>query len=289
MFGSAHKAAAPAWTPRTWAVPENTWLYELSVDWRTPLVVAAIYAAAVTWASRRVAARGPQPPTDRRAWSLFRAATVAHNVLLALFSLKTFVETAPAMARALFGSATLYNWFCDVGDAQNDTSIAFWTWVFYLSKYYELLDTAILLAKGRPSSFLQTYHHAGAILSMWMLTVTRAYGAWVFVVFNSFIHTLMYSYYTLTCLGYAPSWKRTMTQMQIAQFFIGLPIAVAYILIPGCIRHDPRRNRLAGMLGISGRASHVLALVVNFAYVAYLIVLFLDFSRRTYAAKKKSA
>lgn len=36
-----------------------------------------------------------------------------------------------------------------------------------MSKFYEVLDTVIILLKGRPSSLLQSYHHAGAMMSMW--------------------------------------------------------------------------------------------------------------------------
>jgi len=35
--------------------------------------------------------------------------------------------------------------------------------LFYLSKYYEFVDTIILVVKRKPVSVLQTYHHAGAV------------------------------------------------------------------------------------------------------------------------------
>jgi len=38
--------------------------------------------------------------------------------------------------------------------------------VYYLSKYYELLDTVLQLLKGRPPPhfFLHTYHHATVLV-----------------------------------------------------------------------------------------------------------------------------
>jgi hypothetical protein len=40
-----------------------------------------------------------------------------------------------------------------------------WATVFYVSKYYEFIDTWILVLKNsdgtKPPSFLQKYHHAG--------------------------------------------------------------------------------------------------------------------------------
>jgi hypothetical protein len=69
----------------------------------------------------------------------------------------------------------------------------YYGWIFYLSKFYEVLDTFIILAKGKPSSTLQTYHHAGAMICMWAGMRYMAVPIWVFVVYNSFIHTLMVS------------------------------------------------------------------------------------------------
>lgn len=48
-----------------------------------------------------------------------------------------------------------------------EEGLAFYGWLFYLSKFYEVVDTAIIIAKGKKSSLLQTYHHAGAMICMW--------------------------------------------------------------------------------------------------------------------------
>jgi hypothetical protein len=69
--------------------------------------------------------------------------------------------------------------------------LAFYGWFFYLSKFYEVFDTLIILAKGKRSSTLQTYHHAGAMLCMWAGIRYMSPPIWMFVFVNSFIHTLM--------------------------------------------------------------------------------------------------
>lgn len=66
----------------------------------------------------------------------------------------------------------------------------FW---FYLSKFYEVLDTFIILAKGKRSQTLQTYHHAGAMMCMWAGIRYMSPPIWMFVFVNSFIHTVMVS------------------------------------------------------------------------------------------------
>jgi hypothetical protein len=80
--------------------------------------------------------------------------------------------------------------FTQTGRIWNE-GLNYYGWIFYLSKFYEVLDTFIILAKGKPSSTLQTYHHAGAMICMWAGMRYMAIPIWVFVVYNSFIHTLM--------------------------------------------------------------------------------------------------
>lgn len=78
----------------------------------------------------------------------------------------------------------------DLGRLWNE-GLAYMGWFFYLSKFYEVLDTAILLAKGKRSGTLQTYHHAGAMMCMWAGIRFMSPPIWMFVFVNSGIHTLM--------------------------------------------------------------------------------------------------
>lgn len=78
----------------------------------------------------------------------------------------------------------------DLGRVWNE-GLAFWGWIFYLSKYYEVLDTAIIIMKGKRSSTLQTYHHAGAMLSMWSGIRYMSPPIWMFALVNSGIHAMM--------------------------------------------------------------------------------------------------
>ena len=78
----------------------------------------------------------------------------------------------------------------DVGRLWNE-GLAFWGWLFYVSKFYEVIDTAIILAKGKRSATLQTYHHAGAMLCMWAGIRYMSPPIWMFVFINSAIHAMM--------------------------------------------------------------------------------------------------
>lgn len=120
----------------------------------------------------------------------------------------------------------------DVGRLWNE-GLAFWGWVFYVSKFYEVIDTFIILAKGKRSATLQTYHHAGAMLCMWAGIRYMSPPIWMFVFINSFIHAMMYTYFTLSALGYRvpQGLKRFLTTLQIAQFVFGATYAAAHLFV----------------------------------------------------------
>ncbi|WQF75700.1 Putative ELO family protein [Colletotrichum destructivum] len=111
--------------------------------------------------------------------------------------------------------------------------LAFYGWIFYLSKFYEVLDTFIILAKGKLSSTLQTYHHAGAMMCMWAGMRYMSAPIWMFVLVNSFIHAMMYTYYTITAFNIRVPMaiKRTLTTLQITQFLVGATYAMAHSFV----------------------------------------------------------
>lgn len=78
----------------------------------------------------------------------------------------------------------------DLGRIWNE-GLAYYGFFFYLSKLYEVVDTAIILAKGKESSNLQTYHHAGAMLCLWTGIRYMSPPIWMFTFINSGLHTLM--------------------------------------------------------------------------------------------------
>jgi hypothetical protein len=81
---------------------------------------------------------------------------------------------------------------------------------FYLSKYVEFADTVFLLVTNKEVITLHYFHHLFAafgmsfdlytsmfclLLDMWILHVAQHDSIWIFVFFNSAIHTFMYFYY----------------------------------------------------------------------------------------------
>ena len=75
----------------------------------------------------------------------------------------------------------------------------FWSYIYYLSKYYELLDTLLQMARGRPPPHfvLHVYHHACVLMMAWAwceYQQTLQFGG---LIFNTAVHVVMYLYFFL--------------------------------------------------------------------------------------------
>merc|ERR1712167_407455 len=95
-----------------------------------------------------------------------------------------------------------------------------WSYIYYVSKYYELLDTMLQLTKsGRPPFFfMHTYHHSIVVVMSWLWLEYAMSLQFIAVLFNVFVHTVMYLYFALAARGIRPWWKRHVTTLQIIQF-----------------------------------------------------------------------
>jgi hypothetical protein len=142
--------------------------------------------------------------------------TIVHSFALCVYSGWTCYNVSSIMSTAYNGltGKGLGTWeafmvmSCDTdGALWQDANLGFWVSHFYLSKYWEFLDTWILYLTGKKPMLLQTYHHAGVVFIMWSFVVTRNTSCgMVITLLNSGIHTVMYAYYTLTALKW-PSYQ----------------------------------------------------------------------------------
>jgi hypothetical protein len=80
--------------------------------------------------------------------SLFRGWIAVHNALLALYSGITVFYTWPIVIEHLLEHG-LYNTYCDPEKTLWHSGFGAWALIFYVSKYYEFLDTWILVLKVR--------------------------------------------------------------------------------------------------------------------------------------------
>ncbi|KAA8494936.1 putative elongation of fatty acids protein [Porphyridium purpureum] len=177
---------------------------------------------------------------DRAPFKL-RYATVVHNAFLCALSAAMCIGTLLALA---FRVASLDDGFmCIVCDRQEHAmtgDLLWWMYIFYASKYYEVLDTVIMVLKKKPLNFLHVYHHAVVMCLFWAYMQSNMVIHWILIVANSFVHVLMYYYYGMSAMypGIKIWWKKYITMIQIVQFVVDLtstwPFPFLYFSSLGC-------------------------------------------------------
>lgn len=199
----------------------------------------------------------------------FKRFALVHNIALCLFSLVSSVNVwfLTISQTMQFGIENVY---CE-GDLWQ-RGLKFWGFLFYLSKYWELVDTFLLIWKRRTPSFLQVYHHLVTLLCAYMLQASHASVVFLFIGLNATVHTVMYAYYALTIVGIRLKAKSLITVMQIVQFIIGNVAASVMFILRG------------GRCACESQIIAVAAIVIH-AFV--LIALFVNFYLQTYVQKKK--
>jgi len=197
-----------------------------------------------------------------------------HNLLLcvgsAIMMLGALREVIARSARE--GSATWL--FCEDTKTQPVGALWFWSYVYYLSKYYELLDTVLQLLKGRPPPHfaLHVYHHACVLLMAWSWLQYVQTLQFIGLLFNTSVHVLMYYYYFLRVRGIDVWWKRYVTQFQIVQFATSLCCYAATLV----------------MLATGSECAGTGALTFNFLFNVTLLYQFVGVLKGGGARKQRS-
>ncbi|KAG0438778.1 Elongation of fatty acids protein sre1 [Dictyocoela muelleri] len=241
-------------------------LYELSLNWRTPLTIAIIYIIYVKYMNNKILSA---KPFKRELKSFLTFSMVFHNLAMSAYSLYSTMKVVPEIIHH-YKIQTFHDFLSD-RQMLLKTKIDFYIWLFYVSKYYELVDTIILHLNRKQASFLQTYHHAGAILSTFLFTKANSHLGWIFVALNSIVHTIMYLYYAFTCIGIRFRYKYFITNMQIIQFLTGIFLLIIHVAFVDALP----------------AAFDKFAFGCNLIYVLILLYLFSQFSKKTYGVKKK--
>ena len=158
--------------------------------------------------------------------SLLYFLSVAHNGLLVAFSAWTFVS----LSQILYNDGIVFQHNYYFQNPHFDKVI----YLFYISKYYEFFDTFLLYLNGKSPIFLQKYHHIGAVVCWHLHYHYKVDCVWIPSIANSFVHTIMYSYY-LGCLlkiNQVRFIKKYITSLQLAQLFIPNFICLYYYIPP---------------------------------------------------------
>ncbi|KAJ3567710.1 hypothetical protein NPX13_g6673 [Xylaria arbuscula] len=303
--------------------------FTAALDPKVPITVATVYAvtAKALNAYNKSTGKKPWAISKTRAFNAF---VILHNIFLAVYSAWTWYGMLRALQNTIVspngpdGWAGTVDSFCKMNgpaglkNAQTynqgtetwgslsglvgapnreqggrlwNNGLAFYGWLFYISKFYEVLDTLIILAKGKFSSTLQTYHHAGAMMAMWAGMRYMAAPIWIFVFFNSAIHSLMYTYYTVTAFNVrVPNGiKRSLTSLQISQFIIGGSAAMVHsfvsYLVPVEGSGSTTKYQKVDCIHTTGQT---FSIWLNVSYLAPLTYLFGSFFVASYLRRSKA-
>lgn len=183
--------------------------------------------------------------------------SVVHNVLLAAFSGYIFIS----LSQILFNKGIVFRENYYFQDEKFDRLMFY----FYISKYYEFIDTFLIYLQRKKPLFLQKYHHTGVVLVWHLFYFYKIEGIWTATLLNSFVHTIMYTYYlsSLLKISLFKYIKKYITTIQLLQFF-ALYINF-YIYRPPIV--DTFHYFIIKITGLFG---------------AGLVLLFADFYRKTY-------
>lgn len=164
---------------------------------------------------------GPEIMASRKPFSL-KPLIFIYNVLMVMINAFFFFT---ASYHTKFGIQT---WYCTPVD--QNANDAEWKWkltvgyLFVMSKFIDLLDTIffVLRKNFRQVSALHVIHHSLVPINCWLgLKYVPSESAAFMPFINSFIHTVMYTYYALSSLGPQMKpflwWKKYLTSMQIIQ------------------------------------------------------------------------
>jgi hypothetical protein len=231
-----------------------------------PIAICAVYLFCVRY--------GQKAMQDRAPFEL-QSTLAAWNAFLSVFSSAGALYTLPHLATALTQAGLVATISVKAEDTWGLNACGFWVQMFIFSKVAELLDTAFLVARKRPVSFLHWYHHVTVLLYCWHSYATHAPQTLVFVVMNYSVHAVMYGYYAAASLKCVPKWFPTsiITASQISQMIVGTAVQCLSIYLyssasPHGAEMSPA-NLLAGAL----------------MYASYF-ALFFDFALRRYVFKK---
>jgi hypothetical protein len=147
-----------------------------------------------------------------------------HNLFLAGLSLIMFLGTIYGLYERSFELGSMEWIVCEFENANSNGILGFWAYIYYLSKYYELIDTILQLIRNKypPHYFLHVYHHSLVILMSWMWLEYSPSLRFAGLLFNTLVHVVMYYYFYLKSIGVEPWWKSYVTTLQIIQFIFSL-------------------------------------------------------------------
>jgi hypothetical protein len=171
--------------------------------------ICVFYAATVKWLQNWVASKEAYKPP-----SWLESFRLLHNVALALVSFWMFV----VMTSSIYSDGRLSSWHsmaCQMTPMKG--AYGFVNAVYLVSKWWEWVDTYLLVLSQKPVITLHWFHH---MTTFTMAALTHNFPVGGFALINCLVHTVMYMHYAKPV-----RWARPfITGGQLLQFVIVLSI-----------------------------------------------------------------
>ncbi|SPQ94746.1 unnamed protein product (mitochondrion) [Plasmodiophora brassicae] len=200
---------------------------QLHDDWGWPMVnfyhlllAVAAYLVLLFLAKQAMLKRGKG--FELKTFSLM------HNLAMTALSLYMFVQTCRELYIQKYSL-----WNNPVDPTPAGDGMAHVIYVFYISKFFEFIDSFIIVARFRlrQLAFIHVYHHTSIVFICWAACYFWPGGDSYFVVLlNSFVHVVLYGYYFASSIVEKPQpgarvswaspyfWRRYITTLQLCQF-----------------------------------------------------------------------
>ncbi|CAO3699444.1 hypothetical protein G6F70_000043 [Rhizopus microsporus] len=205
---------------------------------------------------------------------------MVHNVLLTLVSGILLVLMVEKILPIIYHKGFLAA-VCDQSSWTQPLELLYY--LNYLVKYWELIDTVFLVLKKKKLEFLHYYHHSLTMVLCYTQLNGKTSVSWVPIVLNLTVHVFMYYYYFRTAAGAKIWWKRYLTTMQITQFIIDLFVVYFCTYTYFAYTYWPQLPNKGSCAGTETSALFGCALLSSY------LLLFINFYRMTYQAKKAAA
>lgn len=196
--------------------------------------------------------------SSRSAYDLKHTSAI-WNGILAIFSIICVVREIPL----LFSQLSHYSFYrvtCDKSLFEKSPQLIFWGTLFLFSKVWELGDTLMIVLKKRNLKFVHWYHHVMTLITLWYGSFREAVHATLFCYANVVVHSFMYSYFAIKCMGIKIPIKiaMTITAVQILQMVFGVFISfwIFWLIGNGYHCDSPTDS----------------VIVIFFTYVSYVIL-----------------
>jgi len=242
------------------------WSRWTALHWQYPLCAVAAYVVLIPLLLKLMEGR---KAVDLGSFPFY------WNTFLSVFSMAGFAYCAPVILSELatngfyFTTCAPAPWY---GAGRHGLFVA----LFIYSKFFELVDTAIILLAKRQLMFLHWWHHVTVLLYCWHAYATQiATGLW-FATMNYFVHSVMYGYYA--AMGSAkmrPKVKKFaiyITLLQLLQMVVGIFVTVKAVMYQAS-GHPCRVNKTNSIMGLA-------------MYASYFVLFFIFFLGRYVSAEK---